>query len=141
MTEFIFNLNTKILSKYNYYYIRYIHFVENNINYKSKSKKIKKKESKINKKPNNTALNNKENKNNDKKENSKKDNDNNKNPQNSNIEGINNCMFRALSEFIYGNEFMHQNIRLKIYKEAIKRMPTIPNIILGTGMGNIRIHD
>ncbi len=52
-----------------------------------------------------------------------------------------NCMFRALSQFIYGNEYMHQNIRQKIFTEAMKRLPNIPNIIMETEMGNIRIHD
>ena len=50
-------------------------------------------------------------------------------------------MLRALAQFIYGNEYMYKNIRQSIYNKAINRIRVIPNVIIETERGNIRMHD
>ena len=66
------------------------------------------------------------------------------NPKNVNIieiEGDGNCLFRSISQFLYGNQYMHKNIRMRIYNEALSRLNVIPNVIIETERGNYRIHE
>ena len=66
------------------------------------------------------------------------------NPKNVNIieiEGDGNCLFRSISQFLYGNQYMHKNIRMSIYNEALSRLNVIPNVIIETEIGNYRIHE
>ena len=46
------------------------------------------------------------------------------------IIGDGNCLFRALFQYIYGNEYMYKNIRQSIYNEDINRINVIPNVII-----------
>ena len=48
---------------------------------------------------------------------------------------------RAFSQFLYGTEYMYNTIRGRIYNEAIIRKNTIPNVIIETELGQMRIHD
>ena len=56
------------------------------------------------------------------------------------IIGDGNCLFRAKSHFIKGNEYMYNCIRTQIYKEAINRINIIPNITIESEGGNMPIH-
>ena len=55
--------------------------------------------------------------------------------------GDGNCLMRAFSQFLYGTEYMYNTIRGRIYNEAIIRKNTIPNVIIETELGQMRIHD
>lgn len=54
--------------------------------------------------------------------------------------GEGNCLFRVIAQFIYGNEFMYNNIRQSIYNEVINRIRVIPNVIIETERENLCMH-
>ena len=54
--------------------------------------------------------------------------------------GDGNCLFRAISNFIKGNEYMYNVIRTQIYNEAINRINLIPNITIESERGNMHMH-
>ena len=65
------------------------------------------------------------------------------NPKNLEIKeiiGDENCLFRAISHFIKGNEYMYNCIRTQIYNEAINRINVIPGITVESERGNMPIH-
>ena len=65
------------------------------------------------------------------------------NPNNIEIKeiiGDGNCLFRAISHFIKGNEYMYNCIRTQIYKEALNRINLIQNITIESERGNMPIH-
>ena len=49
-------------------------------------------------------------------------------------------MFKSISLFIYGNEFIHKEIRNKTYQEAYKRKNILPIVIIETERGNIKMN-
>ena len=65
------------------------------------------------------------------------------NPNNIEIKqiiGDGNCLFRSISHFIKGNEYMYNSIRTQIYNEAINRINVIPNILIESERGKMPIH-
>ena len=57
------------------------------------------------------------------------------------ILGDGNCLFRAISYFLNKTEDMHLNIRQDIYEEAFKRINILPNIEIDTERGRYKIRD
>ena len=57
------------------------------------------------------------------------------------ITGDGNCLYRALSRFIFGTESLHNRIRNEIYQEALNRAANYPDITLNTERGPMRIRD
>ena len=66
------------------------------------------------------------------------------NPKNVEIKSIigdGNCLFRAISHFKKGTEFMYKDIRKEIYEEAKSRKNMLPNIFIESEKGKIRMHE
>ena len=163
------NLVSKILTKYNICYEKYITYAPGKKTHKkySNNNNDEQKKELINnvlKTQINSRIQNKNNNNNEPEEN--KNNDINKNNYKQkyineelyptvrnfenikpsdiiiiNIIGDGNCLFRAISYFLNNTEDNHSEIRKQIYNEAIKRKPLIPNIEIETERGRVRIHD
>ena len=51
------------------------------------------------------------------------------------ITGDGNCLYRALSRFIFGKESCHSRIRNEIYQEALSRSINYPDITLNIERG------
>jgi len=69
---------------------------------------------------------------------------NNINPNNLeiiNIIGDGNCMFRAISHYIYHNEENYPIIRKEIYETALLKKHLIPNIYIDSERGRMKIHE
>mgnify|MGYP002627227859 CR=1 FL=1 len=68
----------------------------------------------------------------------------NLNPINLNIYnpiGDGKCLFRSISRFILGSEYLYMRVRREIFNEANKRINDYPDITLDTEEGPIHIHD
>ena len=64
------------------------------------------------------------------------------NPKNTkmvDIIGDGNCLYRSISRFIYGDEFLHLRERNEIYNNAFQRLPSYPDITLETENGPLHI--
>ena len=57
------------------------------------------------------------------------------------IIGDGNCLYRAISHFLFGHQLMFNDIRNEIYNIANSRKNLIPDVIIETSNGNMRIHD
>ena len=56
-------------------------------------------------------------------------------PENINIVDIvgdGNCLYLALSRFLYGTEDLHLKIRNEIYNDLLNRIDNLPDIIMKT---------
>ena len=58
-----------------------------------------------------------------------------------NITGDGNCLYKAISYFLYGTELNYNKIRNKIYIHGLTKLNILPNILIDTEMGPKRIHD
>ena len=57
------------------------------------------------------------------------------------ITGDGNCLYRAISHFLFGHQLMFNDIRNEIYNTANSRKNLIPDVIIETSNGNMRMHD
>ena len=65
-------------------------------------------------------------------------------PENINIVdvvGDGNCLYRALSRFLYGTEDLHLRIRNDIYNDLLNRIDNLPDITMNIENGSMRIKE